>query len=227
MRRVILSVLFIPLLYSASAMAINKCVDGNGRISFQDKPCVGATSASTVATQPVPEASSNGVKIVDLDVGKNKQFSIGLPSEWNTSIKTPPGIQAPTLRAQPKTGSDLVLLMTFIPDQRGFFGGPSVLPQVMSEIERNHESNPNEQQLTSSKIKQVFGKESGELITYLDRSLSNKGRLPKGQFMIVSEGAVVIERVVVKITILTNDVRSSNYKKAFAAIHAIISKKNA
>ncbi|MBV1916423.1 MAG: DUF4124 domain-containing protein [Pseudomonadales bacterium] len=227
MRRIVFSCLFIPLLYSSSLMAINKCVDGNGRISFQDTPCVGAASASTVVTQPAPKTSDNGVKIVDLNVGKNKQFSIGLPSEWNTTVKTPPGIRAPTLRAQPKTGSDLVLLMTFIPDQRAFFGGPSILPQVMSEIERNHQTNPNEQKLASSKIEQIIGKESGELITYLDKSLSNKASLPKGEFMIVSEGAVIIDKVIVKITILTNDVRSPNYKKAFAAIHAIISKKNA
>ena len=227
MRRLVLSVLCVSLFYSTASVAINKCVDDKGRVSFQDKPCVATSTATAVKQQPISivQSSDNGVKIVDLKVGSGKHFSIGLPSDWKVSVKTPPGIVAPTLRAQPPSGSDLVLLMSFIPNPNTFVNGSSLLQKVMSEIDRQHQGNPNEKSISSLKIKQVFGKAPGKLNTYLDRRLANKSRLSKGEFMLVSEGAVVIDGVVVKITILTNDVASLNYKKAFAGIHAIIGKK--
>lgn len=226
MRKLVYGAVVISLLYSTSSMAINKCVDDNGRVSFQDKPCAATSTATTVPQQPsgASQASNSEIKIVDLNVGERKRFSIGLPADWKTSVKTPRGINAPTLRAQPVLGDDVILLMTFIPNPQKYMPETSALQRVMSEIDRVHRASGNEKQLSSIDIKQVFGKGPGKLNTYLDQSLANNNQLPKGEFMLVSDGAVVIDDVVIKITILTNDVASSNYKRAFAAVHAIIAK---
>jgi hypothetical protein len=51
-------VLFVALLLATPAHAVNKCVDANGRITYQQDPCPGKVVRGSAAPAPAPEPAA-------------------------------------------------------------------------------------------------------------------------------------------------------------------------
>jgi predicted lipid-binding transport protein (Tim44 family) len=51
-------VLFVALLLATPAYAMHKCVDANGRITYQQDPCPGKVVRGSAAPAPAPEPAA-------------------------------------------------------------------------------------------------------------------------------------------------------------------------
>lgn len=53
MRATMISMLFLALAISGPALAVNKCTGADGRVTYQDSPCVGGTTREVDVSPPV------------------------------------------------------------------------------------------------------------------------------------------------------------------------------
>lgn len=215
-------IFFFALIFSTQSFAINKCIGSDGRVSFQDTPCPENVEFSSVIARAKNDNKSQNIdlKAIELEV-EETLFSILVPAHWEESNRVLKDKLAPTLRIKPTSGSDITLLMTFIPIQNQSETNSVLLGKVMESVKRQHMSNISERIVTSRSFKQKFNDGEGKLIIFSDDLLAKKIQLPKGEYIFFTAAAVIIKNVLINITILTNDLLSDNYIKAMAATYTI------
>jgi len=113
--------------------------------------------------------------------------------------------------------------MSFLPNKQSLGMDKVLLNNLTQEIERQHSKLPTERKLESKDIELIFSKGIGRLITYADDSLINKTNRPNGQFAYITTGTIIVNRIVITVSILTNNLRTVNYAKAMAAIQTLVS----
>lgn len=86
-RWVALCVLGLSSLVGGSAWAVYKCVDANGRTSFQDEPCAAGQKATEVDVTP----SSKGI----VPTEGSKPIPAGISSSASQAIPSAPADQRP------------------------------------------------------------------------------------------------------------------------------------
>ena len=212
-------------LFSWNALAINRCTDGDGKVSFQDKPCPVNSSAVTIEPRVSNGAkSSKGVQLKDVSIGSNKKFTVGLPDDWIVTVKPASGDAIRTLRAVPVQGDALVLLMSFIPKRQSLGLDELVLDKIMQAIYEQHSVNPDERRLASVPIKTVFAKGVGHLLSYVNETLLKDVNRPSTEFTHITTGALVVEGMTISVSLLNNDLSGENYTKALLALATIVYK---
>ena len=216
----------VSLSLSSQSLAINKCTDGQGKISFQDKPCPSASEMTVI--QSISPSNANGnqsvnnpdIKIVDVNLTNGKSFSVGVPGNWQDSIRLG-NETVPTLRVVSSNGEPLILLMTFIPKRQSVGLDNIVLNEVMQGIADQHSNSKSERKIGVRKVDLVFAEGVGHLLTYIDDSLVKNINRKSDEFSFITTGALIIEGMVINVSILTNDIKSDNYAKALIAVHTI------
>ncbi len=191
-------IFFLALIFSTQSFAINKCIGSDGRVSFQDTPCPeNVESSSVIARAKNNNKSQNlDLKAIELEV-EGTLFSILVPARWKESNRELKDNLAPTLRIKPTSGSDITLLMTFIPIQRQSETNSVLLSKVMESVKKQHMSNRSERIVTSRSFEQKFNDGEGKLIIYSDDSLAKKNHLPKGEYIFFTAAAIIIKNVLI------------------------------
>lgn len=213
---------FLVLMLAAynPALAINKCTDRSGAVSFQDEACPNPAETKQVE----PNAGSHSrlenpdVEIVDVSVNKKKTFSIALPSHWQYSIEDYADA-ALTLIAIENYDEPIKLQMVFAQQRQTTGSDASLLERVMLTVRNSHKGM---RKIRSESLKQVFSDSVGQLLTYVDGALAKKKKLADGEFVYMTTGAVVIDGMLIKIKLFTNDLDSENYARALVAMQTIV-----
>ena len=216
------------LLSSWSAQSINRCTDANGKMAFQDRPCPNSSTSETIKSSisNTSTATNGNVQLKEILIGKNKSFTVGLPEGWQATVK-PTGKDAiRTLRAVPKQGDSLLLLMSFLPNRQSVGMDSIVLDKILQGIHEQHSVNPDEKRLASIPIKLVFSKGVGHVLSYVNETLQADNKRLPSEFSHLTTGALVIEGMTVSVSVLNNDPRGDNYTKALLALATIVYKDN-
>ncbi len=215
--------LLCAIIFSSDAFALYKCIDESGKVSYQGKRCPKVpTSDSTSKTQTVKQGPSD-IKYVDINLPGDSSISVPLPSDWEVNISQSNKLRRPTLKAKPRNGTELTLLMTPIPLKESLSAEDKkeFLKQISSEIRAKYHSYESTKELDSTPIQQEMTGSIGHLYTFADENLKNMETLPKGESIYLNTGTIIIENILVTTTILTNDISTDNFKKALAAVHFI------
>ena len=208
----------MALLFAASPTlaAVHKCIDPSGKTIYQDSPCPSQTRSSDIPKH-IADGSGSQERI-DVTVGAGDHFSISLPAAWHGTVRTPPGIQAPTLSARSAHGS-MSLDMTFLPIPQPVDDPEQLLARVMTGIASEHENDPNSRRskLFPFSTPNIPGG-LGAHFAFKDESLASLDKLPDGEYAYMSAGAVIVGQVLINFTVLTNDLQSPAYRTAVTNI---------
>jgi hypothetical protein len=204
--------------------AINKCTDSHGKISFQDTPCPNSSVTDTIKLKGSNAGSSTDVKVVVISTRDGKKFSIGIPGDWKDSVQDSTDGVSSTVRVSSRDSDDLVLLMTFFPNKQSFGMDQTLLNKLIGNIKSQHSKQSTETLIESKEIKLIFSKGIGEVITYADDVLVKNANRKSGQFAFVTTGIIIVDRTIVSISILTNNMGTADYAKAMAAILTMTSR---
>ncbi|MCJ8340906.1 MAG: DUF4124 domain-containing protein [Pseudomonadales bacterium] len=208
--------------------SINRCTDANGKMAFQNRPCPDSSTSETIKSSISNTAPTtiDGVQLKEIAIGKNKSFTVGLPKGWQATVQPTGSGAIRTLRAVPRQGDTLLLLMSFLPNRQSFGLDSIVLDKILQGIHEQHSVNPDERRLASTPIKLVFSKGVGHVLSYVNVTLqADKKRLP-AEYSHLTTGALVIDGITVSVSVLNNDPRGDNYAKALLALATIIYKDN-
>jgi hypothetical protein len=213
-------------LSSWSALAINRCIDANGKLAFQDRPCPVSSTSTTVkpTTSNIATTTKNGVQLKEIDIGSNNTFTVGLPQDWQVTVQPAEADGTITLKAVPEQGDALLLLMSFLSKRQSVAMDATVLDKVMQGIHEEHSANPNERQLASIPIKPLLSKSIGHLLTYVDKALLADANRLSTEFSHLTTGALLVEGMTVSVSILNNKPSGENYAKALLALATIVYK---
>ncbi|HPF74441.1 MAG: DUF4124 domain-containing protein [Rhodanobacteraceae bacterium] len=208
--------LALLLAASPSVAAVHKCIDASGKTIYQDAPC-----PSETRTGDIPKHIADGSgpqERIEVQVGATDHFVISLPAAWHGSVRTPPGIQAPTLSARSANGG-MSLDMTFIPIPEPVDQPEQLLARVMTGIASEHENDPNSRRskLFPFSTPNIPGG-LGAHFAFKDESLASLDKLPDGEYAYMSAGAVIVGQVLINFTVLTNDLQSPAYRTAVTNI---------
>lgn len=216
----ILSIIGSPSL----SLAIQKCVDANGKISFQDKPCPTTSKAEEIKLESSSPArnESDEINLVTLSLNSGKDYFIGVPSNWETTTQTAPNRESANLRAASNDSSPAVLLMTII-EPKMFMGDDRLLlSKAMKRINAQYAPRgAHQKKVGSFPLKLRITEGLVEVATFQDKSLMTPSAKAKGEYPYVTAGAIVIKGTIINITLLSHSVTSNSFISGLAAIEAI------
>ena len=161
------------------------------------------------------------MKEVSFPLGNDRKMLVPIPIEWGYSTRYSEAIKAPTLRVSTKGADPIVLLMTFVRIQDTSKQASIMVDEVISASRKHHSTIPSSRQLYSGELVPLRAKGVGRKAIYKDVALAKKRRLPRGEYVFMTSGGIVIEDMLISATILSNNASSENYNNAVMALASV------
>lgn len=215
-----LVVLLVSLLLSLPSLAINKCVSGSGKVSYQDMPCPEASQSDVIVVKEQnARVQDNQVQIISV-LHQGKVYLVGVPKSWKARVNYSPSSDATTLRVKSYPGSEMTLLMTFIKVNSRENSQAGLLDRVMLETDMKYMLS-SDSKLNSHELTPLFLDGKMRMTNYVDQVIANRKTPTTGEYAYVTAGALVSDGLLINITILSHHLGSDNYAKAFATVHTV------
>jgi hypothetical protein len=207
-----------------TALAINKCTDSGGKVSYQDGPC---PSENTAMEMDLPEYSENhsssgspnsNVDSIIVTVPGVGEVAMMKFSNWDIQTRKADGDNPPTVKmvSQPDA---MNLSLTFIPNR---------VPRILSEDEQasavrkigeHFVSGSIEKRVSLRRLSTPIG--NAVLANFNERKYQNSP-VPKGEYSSITTGLVTHELMTVAVTILTNGPNTMAHDDALAVIGSLL-----
>lgn len=210
-------ILITTIFLSFSVYGINKCTDGQGKVSFQDKPCKSSQTSESI--QPKKNRNSDNtdnlspIYIKIPGVGDGLLFSY---KWWNSTVIQPRPDLPPTVKMVSKVGEEpLSFSLTFIPNISGEKISLEESADTVYKIAARYVVGSLEKEVRLSQLDTTIGPAVYASFTeekYLNTSVS------KGEYSSITVGQAAHSKIVVGFTVLTNGTDSKALIEAFNII---------
>ena len=153
----------------------------------------------TGCAQPI----AAGEQVVTL--GPQGALALHVPSGWTMEEARPEANLPPTLRFGPEVGDEFVVLLTPVWPEAGAdpdFGSPASVYSIVASSAQDIASDAAETEL---EIREFDGDRIGYYYWAIDRDLVGKSRIPPGEYLYLTQGAVMVGELLCTFTILTNE----------------------
>jgi len=143
-----------------------------------------------------------GEKLVDL--GARGALALQVPDGWIMNRREAAGAPFVTLTFGPEVGDEFSVLLTPIGPEPGAdqdFGSPASVYSVVEAAARDAQVHAAE---TEVKIREFEGNKVGFYFWATKRELAGMSRIPPGEYLHVTQGAVMVGELLCAFTIRTN-----------------------
>jgi len=148
-----------------------------------------------------------------LNLGEAGSLSMTLPPGWAGEVASPDGAMPPTVAISQEGSERFVLLVTPIwagPEAPPDFGTPGSLRRIVESSAAEIAPGAVEDKLT---IEPVGGGKSGFMFSATDSSLVGRTP-PPGEYLYLTQGALMVGKLLCTFTILTNERPSPDSEQA-------------
>jgi hypothetical protein len=140
-----------------------------------------------------------------VDLGAHGKLALHVPAGWVMEESRPEADLPPTLRFGPEVGDEFVVLLTPMWPQPGAepdFDSPASIYRVVAAAAQDVAADAAETEL---EVREFDGGRVGYYFWATDRELMGKSRIPPGEYLHLTQGAVMIGELLCTFTVLTND----------------------
>lgn len=140
-----------------------------------------------------------------VDLGKHGMLALQIPEGWVMEESRPAADAPPTLRLGPEVGDEFVVLLTPIWAEAGAepdFGSPESVYRIVAAAAWDIAPDAAEPQL---EIHAFDDERVGYFFWATDRKLQDMGRIPPGEYLHLTQGAIMVGDLFCTFTILTNE----------------------
>jgi len=204
-------IILVAFIYGAEtyAMSVYKCKTDSGTYSYQDKPCENQ-KPSMLETKGITDEESyqNALKITNGDLG---QYQISmLTFNWWKAFKKEVNDDFLHFKFTDDSGdTNISLLIDFIVPQNNQKINQIRLKEMAQDRGKAYapSSVSKTTELKPLQMKSGFG----YYAEYTDPSLVGKSSYPPGEFLHTTQGMLLKDEVLVKFTLLSNDLEAENH----------------
>lgn len=144
-----------------------------------------------------------GEKVVDL--GPNDGLALQIPEDWTMDRHEVTGTPLVTLTFGPEVGDEFSVLLTPVKPEPGAdpdFGSPASVYSIVEAAARDAADQAAEAEL---EIREFEGDKVGFYFWATNRDLVGLSRIPPGEYLHRTQGAVMVGELLCAFTILTNE----------------------
>ncbi|MDH3230071.1 MAG: hypothetical protein OEN55_09790 [Alphaproteobacteria bacterium] len=144
-----------------------------------------------------------GEQVVDL--GPHGGLALHVPAGWTMDRREAPDDPLVTLTFGPEVGDEFTVLLRPVWPELGAdpdFGSPASVYSIVDAAARDAASNTAETEL---EIREFEGDKVGFYFWATDRELVGKRRIPPGEYLHLTQGAVMVGDLLCAFTIRTNE----------------------
>ena len=204
-------------LFSMFTYGLNKCVDHNGNVAYQDKPCPGDVTSQSIKVKANRDSGDmenlRPVRVSIPDLGDAVFFSY---KWWNVRIIQPSADLPPTVKMTSKKGEvPLSFSLTFIPNKIGKKISETESADNVYAMASRYVPGSVEQKVQLGKLDTTIG-------TAIYASFNEKKYLhtkpPTGEYSSITVGQAAHSKLIVGFTVLTNGTHSKALEEALNII---------
>lgn len=209
------------LVFSSYVAAVNRCIDPDGKVSFQDQPCqVSDESEHIDLAEPSPRrgepqldpSKPAGVEPLFVTIPGVGEAIILSYQWWDADIIQPDPTLPPTVRMRSKPGAEpLSLTLTFLPNKLGRALTTKENAEAVQKISAPYVESSIEQKIILKRLDTLLVQ--AVLANFNERKYQN-APVPPGEYSSITVGQVVHPQVGVAITLLTSGVASRAHGEA-------------
>ena len=158
-------------------------------------------AALLLAACAQPLAAGNEV----VDLGPHGGLALQVPAGWIMDRHEVPDQPLVTLAFGPEVGDEFTVLLTPVWPELGAdpdFGSPASVYAIVEAAARDAAADAAER---NPEIREFDGGRVGYYFWATDRELAGKSRIPPGEYLHLTQGAVMVGELLCTFTILTND----------------------
>ena len=140
-----------------------------------------------------------------VDLGAHGALALRVPAGWVMDESRPETDLPPTLHFGPEVGDEFVVFLTPMWPQPGAqpdFDSPESIYKVVAAAARDLAAQAAETEL---EVREFDGGKVGYYFWATDRDLVGKSRIPPGEYLHLTQGAVIIGELLCTFKILTNE----------------------
>lgn len=211
------SIIITLSMFSMFTYGINKCVDDNGKVSYQDKACPSDVHSESISVKE--NRNSDDVKnLVPVyvsvpGIGDAVLFSY---KWWDTKIIQPSPDLPPTVKMTSKAGEEpLSFSLTFIPNKTGKSITEDESADTVYRMASRYAPSSIEKKVQLRKLDTTIG--PGIYASFNEEKYRNS-KPPAGQYSSITVGQATHSKIVVGFTVLTNGSKSKALEEAFNII---------
>ncbi|MBV1876577.1 MAG: hypothetical protein KUG79_02930 [Pseudomonadales bacterium] len=213
-------IVVIASLFSFSVLAINKCTDANGNISYQDNLCAIGHNVEVMQSKRNRDSAStknlDPVYVTIPGVGRGVLFSY---KWWGFRIIQPATDIPPTVKMVSRSGEEPInFSLTFIPNRSGKKISIDDSAATVVKIASRYVAGSVEKEVRLAQLDTTIGP---AVYTSFNEEKYLSTSIPRGQYSSITVGQAVHSKFVVGFTILTNGTDSKALSEAFNIISSI------
>lgn len=216
-------VLLIVVSNSQHASGISKCVDRNGKTTYQTEPCP-VNQTSRPVSIPNPKESAQNLFDTPSTVSSTL---VKLPAVGQIGVMTYGSWQvsqtsgtAPTIRLQnKKINQPMSITLTFLPNKSSQALSEQQQIETVKNIATQYVDSSIEQKTSLRRLITPIG--DALLANFNDAKFQNSPA-PQGQYSSVTTGLISHKEFSVSITILTNGVKTSAHADALDVLASLL-----
>lgn len=140
-----------------------------------------------------------------LGLGQHGELVLQAPAGWKMQQTSADEAQLPTVRLSPEVGDEFLVLVSAITRTESAdpeFGAPEAVYQIVASAARDTQPAAVEPEL---KILEIGDGMTGYFFWATDRKLADASRIPPGEYLYVTQGALMVGDLLCVFTILTNE----------------------
>ena len=148
-------------------------------------------------------AEAPGEQVVAL--GPNGGLALHVPAGWTMDKREMPDDPLVTLTFGPEVGDEFTVLLTPISPELGAdpdFGSPTSVYRIVAAAAQDIAADAAETKLA---VREFDGQRVGYYFWATDRDLVGKSRIPPGEYLHLTQGAIMIGDLLCTFTVLTNE----------------------
>lgn len=140
-----------------------------------------------------------------IDLGKRGSLVLKVPAGWRMEQQEDTGNPLLTLKFTPEVGDEFTVLLTLVAPEIGAdpdFGSADSVYRIVAAAAEEALSHAAETEL---EIRDFEGDRIGYYFWATDRDLVGLNRIPPGQYLHLTQGAVMVGGILCRFTVLTNE----------------------